>query len=227
MATLADVRTLARQRADMEGSSFVSDAELNSYINASFAELYDLLTSRFEDYYSSSLTFTLAGSVSSYALPADFYKLRGLDFQYTAPNEWISVRQFNFAERNSLSRNLSRLTYGVRDVSYRVMGNQILFLPEGSAQGTYRLWYIPRFTPLASDTDVLAGILDFEEYIVVDAAIKCLIKEESDTSMLMAMKEQLKARILAMSANRDANEPERVADTNRRGYDFDYLFPRS
>ena len=43
MTTLADLRNRARRRSDMVSSQFVSDTELLDFINASYAELYDLL----------------------------------------------------------------------------------------------------------------------------------------------------------------------------------------
>ena len=48
--------------------------------------------------------------------------------------------------------------------------------------------------------------------MIIDAAIKCLIKEESDVQVLLMQKKQVLDRIEAMAANRDAGEPERVTD---------------
>ena len=36
---LSQLRTASRQRADMVNSTFISDAELSSYINASYFEI--------------------------------------------------------------------------------------------------------------------------------------------------------------------------------------------
>lgn len=222
MATLASLRTEVRRRADMVNSTFVSDAELNSYINNSYAELYDILVSRFEDYYISTSTFTITSGNSS-ALPAGFYKVRGLDYQQSS-NDWLPVKRWNFSERSQLVNANVGLSRGFYERMYRVMGGNILILPEDKAPGQYRLWYIPRYTPLAADGDVLGDVLDFDEYIIIDAAIKCLIKEESDVSVLLAMKQALIARVEAMSSNRDS-EPERIADVTR-SYDGDFFFPR-
>jgi len=221
--TLLELRTLIRQRANMENSQFVTDAELTNYVNASYAELYDLLVSRFEDYFiQDPYQFTLTNSVSKAALPSDFYKLRGVDLQLNSPTDWVSVSQYNFAERNT--RKLNQARYG-NFVSYRVLGSNIQVMPAESAAGTYQLWYIPRIVKLENDSDSLTGVMDFEEYIVVDAAIKCLIKEESETSVLLAVKEQLRQRILTMSSSRDAGTPERVGDVYGLS-SMDELFPR-
>ena len=58
--TLASLRTQVRQTADMVNSTFVSDSELNQFIDLSYAELYDILTATCEDYYTlPPVTFTI------------------------------------------------------------------------------------------------------------------------------------------------------------------------
>ena len=57
--TEANLVTRVRQRADMEDNYFVSDIEVQTYINAAIAELHDLLIQTYgQDYYVSSNTFT-------------------------------------------------------------------------------------------------------------------------------------------------------------------------
>lgn len=210
--TLAEMKTQVRQRADMEKSTFIKDDELKNYINGSYAELYDILVSRFEDYYSQVSPFTLTSVSNSQSVPADLYKVRGVDFQLTS-TDWVTLRRWNFDERNRIARTTTRALRGIADRQYRVMGKNLTILPVDKAPGNYQLWYIPRFTPLNLDTDVLGDVLDFAEYIIVDAAIKCLIKEESDTSVLLAIKQGLIARIQAMASNRDT-QPERISDVS-------------
>jgi hypothetical protein len=50
--TLLQIRDLCKQESDMVNSSFLSDAEWNSYINQSYYELYDLLVQKYgNDYF--------------------------------------------------------------------------------------------------------------------------------------------------------------------------------
>jgi hypothetical protein len=225
--TLAELKTLARQRADMENSTLIRDVELKNYINDSYGELYDLLTASFEDYYlKSPVTFTLTQPANTYSLPSDFYKLRGLDFQLSS-SDWTTVTQFNFAERNVRSRLLSRYTTGQRSLSYRVMGSKLYLIPEEECSGTFRLWYVPKVTPLDLDADIMGDVLDFAEYVIIDAAIKCLIKEESDISALMALKQKMELRVTTMAKSRNIDRPERVADVSSQFEAFETLFPRA
>lgn len=222
---LTSLRTQVRQRADMENSGFVSDSEIDLYINASYGELYDLLVSRMEDYFIGSTTFSLT-SDNIQSLPVDFYKLIGVDYLVGGDEESaITLRKFNFHERNTFSgTNQSARQYrGIPERMYRVLGESLYILPKSSAAGSYKLWYIPILTPLVEETDTMDANCDiWAEYVIVDAAIKCLIKEESDTKALMMVKAQLKQRIEGLASNRDAGDPERITDVS---YDADFDSP--
>lgn len=198
--TLSELRTRARQMADMVNSNFVSDSELLGYINASYAELYDILTTKYEDYYTISTTFTIS-SGNTYALPSDFYKILGVD--WNTGGTYAPIPRFSFSERNSLS-NLQR--------KYRIIKNNLHITPEDDASGSYRLWYVPTYTRLVDDTDEVDGVNGWEEYIVVDVAIKMLNKEESNANHLLKQKADLKARIDNVASRRDIGEPETITD---------------
>lgn len=230
--TLANLRDEVRRRADMEGSTFVTDAEVNSYINRSGGALHDILVTVYEDYFVTSLQFSMPyvpvsgpplTDTAAYPLPTDFLKMRGLDYQVES-NCWSTVPKFNFAERNRWQRRPSRWLDD-RFRAYQMTGSYLRILPEDSNSGTYRLWYVPSYTALASDGDAVSQWVEnngWTEYIIVDAAIKCLQKEESDCSLLMAQRQQLEDRIRASAVNRDAGAPDRIAETRTDLDDDDY-----
>lgn len=216
--TLLELRTAARQRSDMVNSEFISDAEFNSYINQSYFELYDLLISRYGDNYAvaTPYVFTTDGTNELFDLPADFYKLLGVDLNLTmggANNDsWVTVKPFNFIDRNRYSVPNFQSFYGVTNLRYRINGDQMWFTPIPQGGQYIRMWYVPTLTTLAADGDLCQGISGWTEYIICDAAMKALQKEESDVSVLMAEKAALIARIEAMAENRDAGSPATVAD---------------
>jgi hypothetical protein len=226
--TLSSLRTQVRERADMQNSLFVSDSELNLYINNSAWELYDIVVSKFEDQfiYTDSITglpptYTITDTAQNwFTLPSNFYKLRGVDRQKeTSGDSWFTLSKWNFAERNSFLDRGVRSYWGSSTACYRVLGQKVSILPQGDSAGTYRLWYIPKMTEMTVSVDLDPSIEMWSEYVVVDSAIKCLIKEESDTSMLMAIKQGLLDRIESMSANRDAGSPEKIANV-RGGFGY-------
>lgn len=152
--TLAQLRTAARQRADMVYSQFVSDSELNSYINASYYELYDLLVQKYgNDYFMKEYSFELQNNVSQYPLPADFFKLLGVDLQISAgPDGYVSLRPFTLAERNRYSTANVQTWIGVTNLRYRISAGNLWFTPSPQTGQTIRIWYVPRLAELVDPT---------------------------------------------------------------------------
>lgn len=209
--TLSAIRDSIRQRCDMVNSTFITDAEFNNMINSSYAELYDILVSRFEDYYTTSTSSTVTSGNYQIAVPADFYKLRGVD-RLTSGTEYYSLKGFNFSERNSYNNSAVFNTFNQIDIRYRLVGSNIELTPQSSAPGTYRLWYIPTYTTLSSDSDTLDGVNGWEEYIIVDCCIKALEKEESNTATFERQKKELRKRIEEMASLRDINSQGTIND---------------
>lgn len=227
--TLAQLRTLAKQESDMVNSTFVSDAEWNSYINQSYFELYDLLVQKYgDDYYSNSVEFDTNGTDYMFELPDGtnydgapaFYKLLGLDLNLAPGNQdsWVTIHRFNFSDRNRYAVPNFQSFYGVTNLRYRLNANNLWLTPTPSGGQTMRIWYVPRLQTLDADGDTADGISGWTEYIVVDSAIKAKDKEESDTRVLMARKMGLIQRIEAAAENRDAANPMTVSDNISNEY---------
>ena len=224
---LAELRTRSLEHADMISGSFVGGAtdggdELRRYINASAAELHGILTLRFEDQFvdPSPTTFSLTGSANTYSLPSDFLKLRGLD--YDVGGEWRPVHSFQWEERGRFTSG-GAVTRRRLNRRYRIMGSSLYLVPATDCAGDYSFHYCPRFTKLVAETDELPdGMVQggWDEYIVVDAAIKMGLKEETDVSGLMAQKRALIERVEREAANRDASEQETIADVYAEGNDW-------
>lgn len=227
--TLTDLILASRQRADMVNSTFVSDSELTSYINQSYFELYDLLVQKYGDnyYVAPPVTITTDGTNDQYSLPDGtlyssalaFYKLLGVDLmlQPGQANTALPLKQFDFAERNNFTNPVLPFPYG-RTIKYRLNGSKLWLRPLPTANMVLQLWYVPRLTQLVTGSDTVDGISGWTEYIIIDAAIKCLQKEESDVSILALQKGEIIKRIEAAAENRDAANPATVADVMSSGY---------
>src|SRR5437868_757552 len=99
--SLGAMRIQAQQRADLENSGAISTPEWNQYLSQSYKELYDLLVAAYgNDYYvAAPYALTITGE-QFYDLPSNFYKLLGVDLQYSAaPTGWITLKRFEFIER--------------------------------------------------------------------------------------------------------------------------------
>jgi len=215
VTTLLAVRTAAQQRADMVNSQFLTVAEWNANIQSSYQELYDLLVQKYGDNYFVTTTFSITtdGVNERYALPVDFYKLLGASLVVTtsSPTQYLTMKPFMFGERDALSIPGMAIR-GRTTLRYRLDGNNLWLRPFPMGGQVIQLYYIPRLVVPTLDADTIDGVSGWEEYVVVDAAIKALQKEESDCSLLMAQKAALERRIEAAAENRDAGMPARVVD---------------
>lgn len=221
VATLSEIRTIARQYADMVNSQFVTDAEFNSYINLSYFELYDILIQKYgDDYYvASPYSFSTDGVTQQYTLPSNFYKFLGLDLQLgNTPNSWVTIRSFMFGDRNRYAVPNFQSFYGVTNLRYRIFANTIFLTPIPAAGQNLRIWYVPRLTELVNDSDTVDGVSGWQEYLCLDAAIQALRKEESDVSVLLAQKQALINRIESAAEGRDAGNPQVVTDSQWSEY---------
>jgi hypothetical protein len=231
--TLAQIRAAIRQRCNMENSAFISDAEFTSYINQSYFELYDLLVQEFGGnyYVAPPLSLTTDGIASQYALPDGvlysgapaIFKLLGVDLQVGTAQERITLKPFNFAERNKFSTPNILNAYGVTALRYNLNGSNILFTPLPAGGQILYLWYVPRMTTLSSESDVVDGVSGWTEYIINDCCIKALTKEESDAAVFLAQKQALIKRIESAAEHRDIGAPPTVSDS-RNDWNSQYWY---
>ena len=233
-----DLVTRVRQRSDMVDNFFVSDVEVQTYINAGIAELHDLLIQTYgQDYYVSSATFTTVAGTSSYPIASstsgpnitNFYKLRGLDAKLNG-SEYFTLEPFNFSERNLNQNWGSWGLLGLTNVKYRLVGSNIEFIPEPDGATDIRIWYIPTAqqfdsTTPATSTTKFDDINGYAEYVVISAAINCLQKEESDVGVLLSQKLDMRKRIEQAASNRDAGSPITITDVYKVNNEF--LYTRS
>ena len=130
----------------------------------------------------------------------------------------------------NLITNLKSSSIVVVSVPTLSRGSNIIFTPTPDANTEIRVWFVPTAQQFSSSTPATSTTTydDFNgyaEYVVIDAAIKCLQKEESDVSVLLAQKAAMKRRIEEAANNRDAGHPLTVSDVYLENNEF--FFGRS
>lgn len=220
--TVGNIKLEAQQRCNKEGSIFYTDQEWNSMINQSYKELYDILVQKFgNDYYvATPYTYTTTQNLELYPLPSDFYKLLLVEVALNKadPNSYITLRQYEFIQKNLYNYPNIYTFYGITNLRYRLNGSNLSIVPTPSSGQTLRIWYAPRPNQLINDTDTVDAISGWEEYIVTDVCIKALVKEESDVTIYAQQKMALLKRIEEAAENRNIGEPQRVSDSRQRNF---------
>lgn len=228
--SLGQLRLMSQQRADRVNSQFLTLPEWNQNITNSAKELFDILVQKFGDDYfiTTPYTYTTTGQVDTdyqaqmFPLPDNFYKLILAEVALNPgdSNSWVTIKQYNRIQQNLWNYPNVYTFYGITNLRYRLTDRYIQLVPLASAGQTLRIWYVPRPTALIQDTDVILGMSGWEEYVIVDAAIKALQKEESDVNVLMAQKMELLKRIESAAENRNISEPQVVSDSKRRNFSW-------
>lgn len=238
--SLYELRLRAQQTSDRVGSQFVVQSEWNAFIRLAMYELYDLLIGSYEDYNIAPYVYiNTNGTTSQYALPDGtnylgnilggatgspafkFYKLAGVDLGVnTSNNAWVTVYKYDYIDRNNyVYPNSTSTIYGVNNMRYRVMGNNLNLIPTPAGNQQLKLTYQPVLPALLSDTDLTnIGWSGYLRYPIVRTAKYALDKEEgTDTSKLDAELLFLKTRIEQMSQNRDVGQADTISETRKGG----------
>lgn len=235
--TLAQLTTWAQDRADqLSPDASLTAQQWTDNINASIQALYGLLIQKYGSDYFTKLppsTITADGVNDYFALPVDFLKLVGIHMQlWNAPNGFVTLRQFMMSEINRYTVPYAQPFSGVPIPQYRLLssqqvstgaptpGDQIWFIPRPTSGIVFRVFYVPRVAPLVNSTDTWDGFNGWTEWVIYDAAIKALIKEETDISPYVQERALVEQRIEAEAANRNVADPQRVPDASTTGGGF-------
>ena len=227
--TETDLRTRALRRADMENSSFISNAEARDYLNSSIAELYDFLVKSYEDYFVATKEYAAPLAESGVALPTSadsggaFYKALGVD--YNSGGTTSTLKAYSFSDRNIYNTPYALVDQLARPM-YKIEGSNIKLIPNNSQSGTITLFYVP-LAPEYTDSTPGSGldfiIPGFIEYVVVATAIRMLMKEESDVSALERERQQLASRIIRAITPRDTSGSHAIRDVRKGRYRDDFI----
>jgi hypothetical protein len=206
-------------------------------------ELYDILTTTYEDYNVANPVFiNTNGTTLQYQLPNGLnylgnvlggvsgtpaprlYKISGLDLGVnTSNNAWVTLHRFDWIERNAyVYPNSTSTIFGAYNMRYRPIGTNtftqyITIIPTPAGNQQLRLWYAPVLPALLKDTDITTiGFSGWLRYPIVRAAKYALDKDEgTDTSKLDAELLFLKQRITEAASNRDQGQAETISNTRR------------
>jgi hypothetical protein len=240
--SLFELRLRAQQTADRVDSGFVTTSEWNAFLRLAMYELYDLLIGAYEENYNlQTVAIQTNGASSFYPLPDGvsnflggnyngtsgvpapaFYKLSGVDLNVNTSNvtpSRVTLLKFDFIKRNQyVYPNSTSTIYGIYNLRYRLMGNQLELIPVPAGSQTLTVYYCPKLPGLLKDTDLTGiGTSGWLRYPIVRAAKYALDKEQegANTDKLDQELLFLKTRIEQMSSNRDMGVPDTISETRQ------------
>jgi hypothetical protein len=207
--TFQEIVTRSKAQIEMSQSSYVEDTEWLEFSRDGYRQLYNLLSKKFEDYFSQPGAELVIGSDGTVDVYSDLQKLHGVDIKSTG--RWVGLNPRTLRERNA---GRSRV---FRSLGYRLMSRKLYFFPSESASGqTVRLWY----TPLCPKITALSESIPIEmeqwsEYLVLHNAIRAAMKEETDISALKALQDEIRFDIEEQAMTRSLENADGVEDVRQ------------
>lgn len=190
-----------------------ANPDIDAMLNDELSDLHELLTDAFEDYSVTSTQKTVTANTDSVALPTDLYKLRGVEDD---ANDDEPLPRFNWEDRKN-----------VGELSYCVLGSNLIVRPKQSSNRVYNVWYVSVYTELTADGDTFTCPQRWHRLAELNAAARLLDSIERDTTELQAKADKVRQQIIASAAQRDAGDPGKARDVRSRygrplnGFDFD------
>jgi hypothetical protein len=175
--TLATLRQRFQTLYDVQGSAVLTatdGGEVDQLLNDGYRALWAEVTAVNKDFRVTLLPFTLT-TVQTLSLPSDFREVRYVR------------RDPGTAQQVFLTRYNARAAQGADQRTYRLQGSLLYIEPLLRAAGSYSLDYGPQCPVLAVGADTLDAELEqFQDFIVYEAVIAALAREESDISQFAA-----------------------------------------
>lgn len=218
---LDELRDEVRQRSDTENDPHITDAELTRWINQSAARWWGhIVRARGEQYVMTTATPSTVAGTATVAVPSDFFKLKGIQWDRGSSKRQrihrIELQDFLRLDVDSRDWTTGRLRVMVEGTNFR-------FHPTPNAVYNLIVWYIPAAPQLSADDDTLDGVNGWEEWVVLDAAIKVMAKQKRDSSLLEDERKLVMKDIQSVSDDVDDGEPGYVVDSG--GIPITELFP--
>ena len=222
--TLAPLLLRVRQRSNLEGAqAFIPDSELTDSINVGISSWWDLvrLTTFQGQIARVAWPIVTVANQSAYPLAPNNASIISVDANINGNSYAISAMPYQEEQRNMFKLlPFVGWSFGaVQSVWYQIQGTNINFLPTPTAGYNVTVNYVPTAPVLSNPSDYINSINGWEEYIVLDAAIRCLMKEgQLDIiPLLQGLQAREEKRILQAAAQQDMNASEGVHESEAYG----------
>lgn len=187
--TLLQMRTKVRSRCMIESElGLFPDSLLNDWINESWQDMRLDLSNNDVEFFMSTATGTLTTGVvsgtahGSVPLPNDAHAVYGLDL--VVDGQIVAVPPMSFQQRNDGQCGTTKtgvpagfhITNVGAESTTSVGTGTIILSPAPDAAYAYRLWYLPAWVDLSTDSHVFNGIAGCEQWVIWDVCVKVAIR---------------------------------------------------
>ena len=174
--TVGEIKDRVTRELDLDGENFVTDAELNGYVQSAITEAVQEVVKLYEKYFETEAFLTLVSGTSIYDYPSDIWGTKVTLIQYDNGSQKYVMKRI---------RDLKRIAYiSSGDVySYRPINNagdgpqiKIYPTPNENSSTNVKIYYLR--TPSAIvDDDSIVDVPEASEFVVQHVKESCAAKE--------------------------------------------------
>lgn len=200
-----------RNLADTGDSGWMDDTNLTAWINLEMASFRDLMVEVWPESLATSTTQAITAGTSSYALPADFFFLCGVDVLDSG--RYVPMDQAMFTERADFA--LVDIYSSQSTASrFMIVGSNIHIVPSPQWNGTIKIWYVPSLTDISVGSPTLDGVNGWESMVIFGVLGHIEGKRGGDSSYWVRERQRAERRIRTMAAARAMSEPRTIRNVS-------------
>lgn len=204
--TLDTLRATIRFRGDYQNVRKFPDANIDTEIQTSFAEFWQLIAEVHEGYWDTQANVSTVAAQAYAALPSDAWRVQAVD--RADGTDWIQLDQVGFEHRNHYGSSNGR------PLAYRLTARGLDLYPTPDAIYTLRVMY----TPIAPAIGATARewFNGWEDYVITSTLLKLDTRESKPLTDRLTVLDKIEKMIRGGATERRSQEPEYL--NLREGY---------
>lgn len=214
LVSLATLRATTKLLANMRSNAFLSDAEINGFINQANYELYDLLVqARGHEYFLTVAPAATVAGTATVALPNAHYQMVTV-FANWGAQQLEELDSLDHLGDQVEYRNWNTWAQG-SPKAWREREQLLELFPTPSRVTTLELRYIPTCTDLTVDGSTVDGVNGWDKLVSARAAMEILGMQGLPSGNAERVYLAARARIEELASERAAANPPTIRDVRR------------
>lgn len=197
--TLKEIREAVRFRGDYKNVRAFPDADLNREIQQSFGKFYQLVAEVEEGWWDTDTTITTMNGVPHVALPADVWRVQGVDL--LDGGDFRTLRRVGRSDRNRFANTPAE------PEAYRLSARGVELMPTPNAEYTLRVLYIP-IAPALEEDVAREWYNGWDEFVIAETLRKLDEREGRPLGDRLTVLAEIEKTVRAGANRRDVQEPE-------------------
>lgn len=200
--TVGEIKARVIQELDLDGEDFVTDTELNGYVQAAINEAVQEVVKLYEKYFETEAYLPLVSGTSVYSYPSDIWGTKITFIQYDNGNQKYGIKRVK--DLSKIAYIADGDVYSYRPINRAGFGPQLKFYPTPNETSSENVVVHYLRTPGAIvDDSSIVDVPEASEFIVQHVKESCAAKESGTMYSKQPSAELEKQRELLQSTLSD------------------------